>query len=38
MLSIIIAGVLVFGVLNGLDKMMNYGKKNGLYVEGYLEK
>lgn len=38
MLSIIIAGALAFGVLMGADKILNYGKENDLYVEGYLEK
>ena len=38
MLNIIIAGALVYGVLIGLDKMLNYGKENNLYVEGYLQK
>lgn len=38
MLSIIIAGALAFGALMGADKMLNYGKENNLYVEGYLEK
>lgn len=38
MLNIIIASVLVYGVLIGVDKMLNYGKENDLYVEGYLQK
>lgn len=38
MLNIIIAGVLAYGVLIGVDKMLNYGKENDLYVEGYLQK
>ena len=38
MLNIIIAGALVYGVLIGVDKMLNYGKENNLYVEGYLQK
>lgn len=37
MLNIIIAGVLVFGVLIGMNKILEYGKKNELYVEGYLK-
>lgn len=37
MLNIIITGVLVFGMLIGMDKILEYGKKNDLYVEGYLK-
>lgn len=37
MLNIIITGVLTFGMLIGMDKILEYGKKNDLYVEGYLK-
>ncbi len=37
MLNIIITGVLAFGMLIGMDKILEYGKKNDLYVEGYLK-
>lgn len=34
--SIIITGALVLAVMLGVDKMMEYGKENNLYINGYL--
>lgn len=38
MLNIIIAGVLTFVLFIGADRILEYGKENDLYVEGYLKK
>lgn len=34
----IITSLLVYGLLIGADKVLNYGKENDLYIEGYLQK